>query len=282
MQPSSIDRIETILLPLDGSSFSLHAVPAARHFARELDAGVMLMSVVPDEDAVPPRAAELAQVEIPGVSVQRTVVVDDDPADAIHGELRRLGRAVACLATHGRGRTAGLIGSVATAAVSRGHDPLILVGRNYDSNARGRGVVGWVDDHPNSAAAVLPAAVAWGARLSQPLAVGTVAEPVPEPVGRGPARRLFGPDGDVAAFLEELVKPLQANGVQVETLAVFDPIRPADGIRSHLAQYPADLSIVASRSRSGLARAVFGSEAAHIVHNSPGPVLVVPKAALSD
>jgi nucleotide-binding universal stress UspA family protein len=273
----AVEPVEVVLLPLDGSTFSLRAIPAAHHLARQLGARLELFSAVPSEDDVPRRQAELAEIDLPYVQAERTVIVDADAAAAIHRELRGLGRAVACLATHGRGRSAALVGSVATDVVARGHDPLVLVGRAYEPDRRGRGVVAWVDDSPDSAA-LLPVALTWGTRLRQPVMVGTVAEPVPEPVGGGPEHRLFGPDGDVKSFLEQLVEPFRATGHQLETVPVFDPIRPADGIRMYLLEHPAELSIVSSRARSGLSRIVFGSEAAHIVHSSPEPVLVVPRA----
>jgi nucleotide-binding universal stress UspA family protein len=270
------EPIETVVLPIDGSRLSLRAVPAALHLAGRLGAAVELLSAVKAEDEVLHRQAELEEIDLPGVRVDRAVVVDADAAAAIHRELRRLGRAVACMATHGRGRSAALVGSVATEVVARGHDPLVLVGSGYEADRRGRGVIAWVDDHPGSAA-LLTVALIWGSRLAEPALVGTVAEPVPEPVGGGPERRLFGPDGDVRAFLERLVEPLRAQGHQLGTVPVFDPIRPAEGIRSYLREHPAELSVVGTRARSGLSRIVFGSEAAHIVHGCPEPVLVVPK-----
>lgn len=273
----TVEPIEAVLLALDGSTFSLRAAPAAHRLARQLGARLVLLSAVASEDDVPDRRAELAKIDLPEVQEERMVVVDADPAAAIHRELRRLGQAVACLATHGRGRSAALVGSVATEVVARGHDPLVLVGRAYEPGRGGRGVVAWVDDSPDSEQ-LLPVVLTWAARLRQPAMVGTVAEPVPEPVGGGPEHRLFGPDGDVQSFLERLVDPLRARGYALETVPVFDPIRPAEGIRAYLLEHPAELSIVSSRARSGLSRVVFGSESAHIVHSSPEPVLVVPRA----
>ncbi len=60
------------------------------------------------------------------------------------------------------------------------------------------------------------------------------------------------------------------------TEVVYDPISPADGIRTYLDQHPAGLVAVTTHARTGLARAVFGSQAASIVRVSPVPVLTVP------
>ncbi|MBW3537642.1 MAG: universal stress protein [Actinobacteria bacterium] len=92
---------------------------------------------------------------------------------------------------------------------------------------------------------------------------------------RGPGR--FGPDGDVDAFLKSLVKPVRDLGHHVDTVAVYDPISPAGGVHTWLRERPASLVVVSTHARSGLARIVFGSVAARIVHHSPAPVLVVPR-----
>jgi nucleotide-binding universal stress UspA family protein len=89
-------------------------------------------------------------------------------------------------------------------------------------------------------------------------------------------RRRFGPSGDAEAFLRSVTGALGAAGADVTTQVVWDPISPAEGIRSYLREHPASLVVVGSRARHGFARAVFGSVATGIVHASPSPVLVVP------
>jgi nucleotide-binding universal stress UspA family protein len=113
--------------------------------------------------------------------------------------------------------------------------------------------------------------------LGQRLTVVTAAEPVPPPLDDRQTRRRFGPDGDVEAFLDELVGPLREEGVAVDARVIYDPISPAEGVRSHLRDEPAALVVVSSHARTGLTRLVFGSTAAAIVHHSPSPVLVVPR-----
>ena len=272
------DSIETVLVPLDGSEFSSKALPFAVLLAARLGATVHLLSAVADEDGVAAREAELAAVQVRGCPVRRTVVVDLDPAGAIHQALKQLGSAVACMATHGRGRSATVVGSVATEVVARGHDPLILVGPLVGDAPLGADVVACVDETPASAALV-PIGLAWARRLRQPLTVLTVAEPVPPPLDDRPERRHFGPDGDVEAFLEAMVAPVrsEAGDVPLRTVPVYDPISPADGVRMYLRDNPAFQLVVSSHARTGLSRIVFGSVAAAIVHHSTAPVLVVPR-----
>jgi nucleotide-binding universal stress UspA family protein len=268
--------VTTILVPLDGSEYAARALPVAGRLARRLGADVRLLSAVATEDEVPARKAELAAIEVPGAEVHYSVVVSRDPAGAIHVALRQTPGAVACMASHGRGRSAALVGSVATEVVARGHDPLVLVGPLVDERPRGRGVVAAVDDTPASAA-LLPIALDWAEMLDERAAVVTVAEPVPPPVRDKPVRRLFGPDGDVEAFLDNFVEPFRRQGDELTAVPWYDPVSPAEGMHAYLREHPAFLVVVSSHARAGLARIVFGSTAAAIVHRSPSPVLVVPR-----
>lgn len=269
----------TILVPLDGSKFSEIALPVAVAFADRLGAEIHLLSAVATEDERATRERDLATIDLPGRRVYRSAVVDLDPAGAIHEALRRLGNAVVCMASHGRSRSAALVGSVATDVVGRGHDPLIVVGPFISGDLKGEGVLLCVDETPGSAA-LLPIALQWSGLLGETLTVVTVAEPVPPPVREGHLHRRFGPDGDADAFLDSLVAPLRAEGHDVGTLVVYDPVSPREGIHSYLDEHPVGLVVVGSHARRGLARFAFGSVAASIVHHSSSPVLVAPRPDL--
>ncbi|HSS10127.1 MAG TPA: universal stress protein [Acidimicrobiales bacterium] len=268
-------NVSTLIVPLDGSKFSERALPVAAALAGRLDADISLLSAVAREDDVAERARALAVIDIPGHHVDVSVVVDLDPAGALHEALRRRPGAVACMATHGRGRSAALVGSLATEVVARGHDPLVVVGPMVEKPATGAGVVACVDETLESEAAIRVAQHWAGLLLSEPMTVIVVAEPVPPPV-RGPARRRFGPDGDVEAHLASLVAPFRAEGAKIRTEVVYDPISPADGIRTYLDDHPAMLVVLRSRARTGLARLAFGSVAAGVVHGSGSAAVIVP------
>jgi nucleotide-binding universal stress UspA family protein len=290
-----VTRIDTLLVPLDGSELSEVAVPVAVRLAGRLEASVHLFGVVAGADEVDDRDAALAAVEedIEGVKVERSVVVDLDVAGAIHEAHRRLGAATICMASHGRGRSAALVGSVATDVVRRGHDPLIVVGPFADERRwrrLSRGVVACVAETATPSSRELAAALEWSDLLGEAMTVITVAEPVPEPIRPVPVRRLFGPDGDVEAFLTSLVEPLRQSvspssapsaAAAISTQPVFDPISPVQGVVDWVDWHMPSLVVVGSRARSGLARLVFGSASAGIIHRSPAPALVVPVEPLS-
>jgi nucleotide-binding universal stress UspA family protein len=224
--------IETVLVPLDGSEFSHVAVSAAARLAARLDAAIHLLSAVESVDEMGDRDKELASLGVPGDRVARTVVVDRDPAGAIHETLRKSPGAVVCMATHGRGRSTAVVGSVATDLLTRGHDAVVLVCPYIDQAPRAADVVVCVDDSPDSAELVT-VGVEWADRLGERLVVLTVAEEMQDPLTGEAPRRRFGPDGDVERFLEELVQPARAAGHAVDTRALYNPIGVWHGLYRH-------------------------------------------------
>jgi nucleotide-binding universal stress UspA family protein len=275
------NRIEIVVVPLDGSEFAVRALHAGTRLARRLDAAMLLCSAVAKEQEVDERTSKLRELRPRGVTADVDVLIDPDPADAIDVVLRDLGDAgVACLASHGRGRSAAIVGSVATEVLRRSRRPLVVVGPGYDEvriDARaGTGVVVCVGDE-QTASQLLPSAVRWSQLLRERLTILTVAEDVPPPIGNGPARRAFGPDGDVEAFLARVVAPYRARVPDIDARVVYDPVSPVAGVRDYLFARPAALVAIGSRGRTGLTRAIFGSVATDIVRESTVPVLVVPR-----
>ena len=250
--PKTSPTVQVVLVPLDGSEFAERVVPPAARLARTVGAELHLLGVVDEADEVPQREADLDAAA--GTSgVQRSVVIDTDPAGAIHRHRERLAHAVICMASHGRGRSAGVVGSVANDVIRHSTDPFIIVGPHIDDLApsvgdgsAASGVVACVDDTPESSS-ILRVAWGWSTLLSEPLMVTTVAEPVPVPVAGVPAHRRFGPDGDVESFLSSVTGSLGAAGTDVTTHVVWDPISPAEGMRTYLREHPAGLVVVGSR-----------------------------------
>jgi nucleotide-binding universal stress UspA family protein len=270
-------RVDTIVVPLDGSEFSARAIPSATRLAERLAAAMIFFSAVPSEDQRRVRTAELLTVAPREHRHRPWVVVDKDPAGAIHEVLHRTAGAIACMASHGRNRSAALLGSVTTEVIARGHDPLIVVGPLVELDLEGKGVVACIDETAGSRAS-LPTAARIADLLAEPLTLITVAEPVPPPLRPGAApHRRFGPDEDVDRYLEAAAAPLRSEGHAVETCAVYDPVSPAAGVRDYVWQHPASLVAVASHARTGTARLLLGSVAAEIVGSVVSPVLVIPR-----
>ncbi len=204
----AIREVRTIVVAIDGSDLSKTAVPVAARLALRLSAEVCLFTAVPSEDHVAEGQRDLAGIPVAG-HVRRLVVVDADPTRAIHDAVHRLPAAIACMASHGRGRSAAVVGSVAAEVMVRARDPVILSGpfagdyAPWLDDPRPSGVVTAVDDNP-AVDATLAAGVQWAKMLRERLVIVTVAEPIPPALAVGEVRRRYGPDGDVDLFLSVL------------------------------------------------------------------------------
>jgi nucleotide-binding universal stress UspA family protein len=283
--PSDATRarvVEALVVPLDGSARSARAIPVAVELAARLHADVHLFSAVALESDVTEREEELQAAGARSGVASWSVVLDNDPTRGLADRLRSLANAIVCMASHGHGRSAAVLGSVASEILAASDEPVILVGPHHGeaapwvADAHPTSVVTCVDDTPASALLVREG-LDLAELLGEPLVVLTAAEPVPEPIGDAVARRRFGPDGDVAAFLDSVVAPFRGAGASVGTQVLWDPISAADGVRSFLRERRAALVIVGTHARRGVARLVLGSVAADIVRDSPSPVLAVPR-----
>jgi nucleotide-binding universal stress UspA family protein len=277
--------IETILVPLDGSEAAARALPVAAGLADRLGAEIHLVAVADHGRSVAELRAALDRAPMRADRVRREVLTEAEPAPALAAHLRTLAHPAVCMASHGRGRSAAILGSVAAELVAAVRVPVVVAGPALDDVApwapephSRSGVVACVNEIMESAAPLVAVALAWGELLSEPVEIVTVAEPVPSPIESRQARRRFGPDGDPEAFLESLVTPIRAGGPAIGTRVLWDPISPADGLRDHLRGHAPSLVVVGTRGRHGVARMLAGSVAAGIVRISPAPVLVVAHA----
>lgn len=138
--------MERILVPLDGSELSEHAVPVAARLARALGAEVILLRVVPPPRATLPETAgdlpPLVDLEerqadeylrghepaFAGTPVERVVLVGPHPAEEIIAWMRTHPVDYVVMATHGHGGLRHLVtGSVTEAVLRSGLAPVIAV-----------------------------------------------------------------------------------------------------------------------------------------------------------
>ncbi len=138
--------MERILVPLDGSELSEHAVPVAARLARALEAQVILLRVVPPpREPVPPTAGDLPplvdleerqadeylrahEAAFAGRPVERVVLVGLHPAEEIIAWIRAHPVDYVVMATHGHGGLRHIItGSVTEAVLRSGLAPVIAV-----------------------------------------------------------------------------------------------------------------------------------------------------------
>lgn len=264
-----------VVVTLDGSERATAAVPVARQLAARLGAQLTLVAVssAGHHDALARHVEQVA-----GRAGGHPLVVDgDDVPTAIMAALSRLPGHVVCMASHGRGRSAGVVGSVATEIVARESDPLVLVGPYVPHDYRLAGRLLACVDGSGRSELVLPAAASWAGALALGLSVVTVAEPIPQPVTPGADYdRRHGPAGVPEAYVGGLVRRWQGRSLDVDGEAVYDPVSVVGGLVTYMETRPTGLVAAATHARTGMARLVMGSVAAMIVHHLPAPVLLVP------
>ncbi len=271
-----------LIVPLDGSDLSARAVDAAGPLGSALDVVVHLISVAATQDEADSCHRQFDHVADVVPDTSRELVMSDghavhadDVANAVINSATRLG-GIVCIASHGRGRSAAVLGSVATEIALRSERPLIMVGPAFQPEpwTIDAAVDACVDGSAASET-VIPVALEWARALSVSLSVVTVAEPIPAPLPGRQWQRMHGPDEDAEPYIARLVERHRGDHVPVDGTVVYDPVSVPGGLDEHLAQHPASLVTVATRARTGVARFVLGSAAAGILHRVPVPVLTV-------
>jgi nucleotide-binding universal stress UspA family protein len=302
---------QSILVPLDGSTFAEHALPYALALARRGAARLTLATVsTPLAEAYVEglyfSAAELEQ-EIEGrhrdyldavakrVSAKTSVPVT---TEVRHGEVAEsLAAAKADLvvmATHGRGAIGRFwLGSVADEMIRRSGGPLLLIRPGQDApdlaHEPGLARVVLALDGSEHAEHILR----HSERLTegQPdaevvllRAIHAVAPTEPAPEGSGAeyeSRSLLEKVRSLQAklrneaelYLEKVAEPLRARGLKVRTDVLVED-DPAKAILREAEATRADLIGLETHGRSGLSRLVRGSVADKVIRAAHRPVLI--------
>lgn len=280
VDPRSID---TLLVPVDRSHDSWRALDLACGLGTILRAKVAVVEVVAFDDIVAPIAEMLASecAERPsvvsartrGLEVETTVVCGADPADSVRGLLHEP-YSLAVMASHGRGRTAALVGSVASGLIAVGSRAVLCVGPSVtDAHLAGKrwsGPVVVTVDGSELSERALPEAARWADHFG---VLPWIVE-VHEPNSRSMVDVL---ETAYPARLAESLGHGQRSTVQYEALH-------GDHVAETVGQFAGDsdasLIVAATQGRTGLERLVLGSTAAGFVRHAPCPVLLVnPRAS---
>jgi nucleotide-binding universal stress UspA family protein len=268
-----------VVVPLDGSSFAEMALAVARQASAWFDARIDLTGfgvAESDRAALEQRLVDTA-AEYPEAHI--LTGIDRDAAEGITQTIADDEGTLICMASHGRHGVPGAVHrSVALGVLGHGASPVLLVGPGYQPERRlGAGpVLVAVDGTPDSHAALAPAA-AWASRLGVALHVATVAEPVPPSLAGHHTLRHHGPGDDPESYVEHLAAPLRTPELAVTGAVLYDPVSVVGAMLDHVEAIGASLVVMVSRPRAGAERLMFGSTAMSVVHDSPIPVLVVPR-----
>ena len=308
--------LSTIIVPLDGSDFAARALPHVTSLARSSGAKLVLMRVLPDHgpgstvdameatqatlslDAEPLRADGLPVDAI--VRRARPVYAHDvtraiaDLAGAVYAD--EVARAITDLAeeqraelivmaTHGRsGLGRWVYGSVPDSVLQQSSTPVLLVPphaeRPLPTDRPLRLLVPL--DGSELAGEAIEAAELLAESLRAELLLLRVVEPPPYPLyGPGYAYIPWDDDAERASarqYLQAQVDRLQAKGIKITAQGATG--RPAWVIGQVARDAEADIVVMATHGRSGLARLVLGSVATSVLQRAETPVLLVRPVAM--
>ncbi len=261
--------VQHLIVPVDGSDASWHAADVAIALARRCDTNVDIIEMVTDRagvaDAETRLAERVGQHDTAGVEVTtKAIVATQSVAAAIADEVENHPEVTVVMASHGRGRSAALFGSVAEELLQLVFGPVLVVGPHCGLGDFDGPVVVTVDGSAASES-VLPLAAAWGIELRAEPWIVEVVEP--DPVISG--------DVDPSTNPERLALRLAADSGHPVHFEVLRGHNVHDKIADFADSLHASLIVASTRGRSGMARFVTGSTAAAIVRHAHCPVLLV-------
>jgi nucleotide-binding universal stress UspA family protein len=253
--------IDEVVVPVDGSSRSLAALPVAAAVARQVGGRVTVVRICPPRLDCGPALRWLDEVAAPW-GARTVAVVADHPADALLELAEEEATSVLCMTSHGRSVAGELaLGSVSAEIVRRSPSPVLLVGRRAAAPASFSDLEVCVHGPPSQ---VAPTAARWAAALHATAWLVAV---------QGPDE-LLSQDSPAGAELAAVDAALRHDGIHTEVRLLH-----ADDVAAelvvHAAAVGADLLVAATESRHGLGGLVLGSVAMQLVARARQPVLLV-------
>jgi nucleotide-binding universal stress UspA family protein len=298
--------IQTVLVPLDGSSCGDAVLPLAQEIARSVGASLHLVHV---HDATryaghlealaglaldwPDHVRErmVAELEVRAAAIAAatdvscvTRVFDGRVARKVQEYAAEIGADLIVMGTHGLGGLSrSWLGSVADSMVRTSPVPILLV-RSGETVVAGlprhillpieegfaeESVLRWVQE----------IGVAAGTRctLVRVLSPVAIARPIMASVPVVDERALEGESQRAGEHLEMLADRLRAVGMDVTTIASARGSVPR-AILECAAQHSVELIVMATHGRGGMARLALGSVTDKVIRGATVPVLVVPRA----
>jgi nucleotide-binding universal stress UspA family protein len=259
-----------IIVPTDGSDFSLRALRPALAIAERFDARVEIVEVVThfgDANLATSFLREKLDGTVDQSRVQvSTLVMGDDVAHTIAEHVKGGPDTLVVMSSVGRGRSVGLVGSTAESLLFDLHMPVMVIGPQADPDdvhVSGDIVVP-VDGSPISARAIDLAGV-WAAKLDLHPWIVTVLDPA---AGDMPN------DVIASGYVSRLAHHL---GERIGREVDFETLRDkhaAEELCRFAAERKAAMIVISTHGRTGLRRVALGSTAMHVVHHAPCPVLL--------
>lgn len=264
---------QSVLVPLDGTTFSERSLPLARMVAGEPATRLHLVSVNGDHDGYLTRIADGLRLQ--SIAVDQATL-GGDIVEALEDHARRVGADLIVMATHGRSGLERLrLGSVAEGLVTRGVAPVLLFhAGSEDSAESGAGidrVVIALDRTAYSQMILDPVETLGKAAGVSHYTIVHVAD------GTRVGKAGWTPSSVVQARTSEYLAPVRerlgADGAQVD-VHVVTASDPSDGILRVAREVEADLIALATHGMTGLRPTLTGSVASQVLHKWHGSLLL--------
>ncbi len=269
---------EYVIVPLDGSSASLRALAPAVKVAAALDSPLHLVTfaeVGPGAEAIREHhAAQLASIA-EHAQVHSEIHVEQSTADTptgwLEGWLDEWPGALVCMATHGRGRSAAVLGSVATDVIRHRAGPVLLVGPEARPEWFEVGAQMLVPlDGTRDAEQIMPIAEAWAIVFHNEIELMQV---LPRQQPRLPPDTIETiPE---TGYLHRIASKVTVALGREPAYDTFHDEHPSRAIVARAEQTGAGIIAMTTHGLVGTARLLHGSVMAEVTHRSPCPVLTV-------
>jgi nucleotide-binding universal stress UspA family protein len=251
------------VVPLDGTDFSLRALPFASWWAERFNADVVAMTTpqsLDETDRTRPPAWLDAVPTNDRVRVTKAVIDDDEPAHAVAQMVATKPSAAVCMATHARGAVGSLaLGNVAEQVLRTVGVPVLLVGAHCTDDPSRDGPVVVCHDGSRAADAIVAPACAWADAAGLSTFVVHVYRP-----------------SEVSA--STALQSLRATSTALGPGAPVELLHgsfPAGKIRELAHELDASLIAMSTHGRTGARRVAMGGVASWVTRESVCPVLTV-------
>jgi len=276
----------TVVVPLDGSTLAEEAIPLAQAIAERTGSILHLLEVVPADSSASlqeeARAYLRSQARRIDDRVQISIHVGDPAEQIIDGAAELLDPTVV-MTTHGRsGIRRWAFGSVAERVVHGAATPVLLIRSGLERPAVIDAILVPLDGTAYSEAA-LPYATDLAQAFDAVLHIARVVETTrlyarltPQTPGAAEAiaEVVTGLVREARAYVERRVAGLREQGVRAEPHLLEG--YAADALIGLEREGVTDLTVMATRARTGLSRVVFGSVAEQLLKLGTTPVMMVP------
>jgi nucleotide-binding universal stress UspA family protein len=267
-----------IIVPTDGSDAAWRAVIVGSRLATQSKAGLELLYVADDAVSASTVTRSLRQRLAddaigPGTVRVMSAVRLRSVATTIAEHVESTNGGIVVMSSHGHGRSAAVLGNVATKVLRETCGPTVIVGprANLDRpDFRGSLLVA-VDGSPFSETAL-------GVAGELATDLGSVAwvTTVISTANGNPY------NSAEAAYPRQLAKTLRSLTHRPVEFEVLHAREPASAIADFAAEIDASLIVASTHGRTGAARLAFGSVAAAIVRHAPCPVILLRPPAIPE